>query len=600
MWSRPKGHGKAEVLTAELPTPEGWTTVGEVSEGDRLIGSDGRPVEVLQVHPVIRDRAYRVEFSDGSSSVFHGEHLFTVGEFVGRGKRRQVTLSVEDMLEKGLMFDRPLTTGKTKAVKGGVSRFALPESPGWELPEMDLPVDPYVLGYWLGDGDSDCARFTVGDQDFDAFLENMAALGFTEPHSTKQGGRAAARVNFPKTGLSKAIRSLNVLGNKHIPALYLRASREQRLAILQGLMDSDGSIDKRGRAEFCGCNETLVSGFVELLRTLGIRGNVCESDAVLNGRAVGRRWRVAFTPRLPVFRLARKAERICESDRLPFPRVIRSIVPVEETDMRCITVDAEDGLYLTGRTMVVTHNSPLMGAIGCAEALADVVPDGWDAAGQPVGRPWADIRTPLVQFAAVNESQTRNAVDPLLEMLREGPVVDNYDIDPMDSFVALPKGRIEYITAAATSKEGARPVFCALDQSEGWVQSNGGKKLAAVLRRNAGKVGGSTIETPNAFRPGEGSVSEDTAAYYEALQSGTARQAGLLYDHREAPADTDLSDRKSLRAGLEYVYGDSAEDAGGWIDLDRIVEEIWDPATDPQDARQFYLNQVTHASGGGR
>lgn len=240
--------------------------------------------------------------------------------------------------------------------------------------------------------------------------------------------------------------------------------------------------------------------------------------------------------------------------------------------------------------------SPLMGAIGIAEALAPVVFDGWDAAGRPVGKPWAEVRTPLVQFAAVNEDQTRNAFDPLLEMIRQGPVMDYYDVDPMETFVALPKGRIEYITAAATSKEGNRPVFAALDQTEGWTKSNGGVNLAAVIRRNAGKVGGTTIETPNAYRPGMGSVSEQTAAYYESIKEGRARERGLLYDHREAPAGTDMADRESLREGLLYVYNDSARDNGGWVDVDRIMEEIWDPATDPQDARQFYLNQVTHAS----
>lgn len=240
--------------------------------------------------------------------------------------------------------------------------------------------------------------------------------------------------------------------------------------------------------------------------------------------------------------------------------------------------------------------SPLMGAIGACEALAPVVFDGWDANGRPVGKPWSEVRTPLVQFAAVNEDQTKNAFDPLLEMLREGPVIDYYDIDPMETFVALPKGRIEYITAAAVSKEGARPVFAALDQTEGWVKSNGGVNLAAVLRRNAGKIGGTTIETPNAYRPGMGSVSEQTAAYHDSIRNGRSRERGLLYDHREAPPETDLADPDSLLEGLRYVYGDSAQDNGGWVDLNRIREEIWDPATDPQDARQFYLNQVTHAS----
>lgn len=241
--------------------------------------------------------------------------------------------------------------------------------------------------------------------------------------------------------------------------------------------------------------------------------------------------------------------------------------------------------------------SPLMGAFAALEALADVVPDGWDAEGRPVGRPWSTIRTPLVQLAAVSEDQTGNSYDPLLEMLRQGPVIDNYPgVEPLEGFVNLPRGRIEPVTSAARTREGNRPVFAALDQTEQWVPSNGGVRLAAVLRRNLGKVGGSSIETPNAYLPGEGSVAEKSAAYAADIREGRAKDDALLLDHREAPADTDMSDRDSLLAGLRHVYGDSAQDAGGWVDLERIVAEVWDHATDPQDARRFYLNQITHAS----
>lgn len=241
--------------------------------------------------------------------------------------------------------------------------------------------------------------------------------------------------------------------------------------------------------------------------------------------------------------------------------------------------------------------SPLMGALAALEGLADIVPDGWDADGRPVGRPWRTVRTPKVQLAAVSEDQTANSYEPLLEMLRQGPVLENYPgVDPMETFVALPRGSIEFVTSAARTREGNRPVFAAMDQTEQWVPSNGGRRLADVLRRNAGKIGGRTLETPNAYLPGDNSVAEKSASYWSDIQSGRTLDDGLLYDHREAPPDTDLADRDSLRAGLLYAYGDSAEDAGGWVDIDRIVAEIWDPATDPQDARRFYLNQITHAS----
>lgn len=240
--------------------------------------------------------------------------------------------------------------------------------------------------------------------------------------------------------------------------------------------------------------------------------------------------------------------------------------------------------------------SPLLAAFAIVEALADVVPDGWDANGKPVGKPWSAVRTPWVQIAAVSEDQTRNSWAPLLEMLREGPAADEFGVYPMESFVALPKGRIEFVTSSATSREGNRPNFAVLDQTEEWKPSNGGVKLASVIRRNLGKVDGSSIESPNAFIPGEGSVAEESARYAEMIAEGKVKDAGFLLDHREAPPETDMSNRESLLRGLEIAYGDSAESAGGWVNLDRLVAEIWDPATNPQDARRYYLNQITHAS----
>lgn len=252
--------------------------------------------------------------------------------------------------------------------------------------------------------------------------------------------------------------------------------------------------------------------------------------------------------------------------------------------------------------------SPLLSAVAALEALGPVVPAGWGADGRPVGIPWSEIRTPWVQLAAVNEDQTRNAWTPLLEMLTEGPACDEYPgLEPLGTFVNLPKGRIEFITSAATSKEGQRPVCSILDQTESWLPANGGVKLAATIRRNLGKTGGVSIEAPNAYEPGAGSVAEESAEYWRRIQAGRVREAGLLYDHREAPPETEMADRESLLAGLAVAYGDSADiprcvihspacRRPGWVDLDRIVAEVWDPATTPEDARKFYLNQVTAAS----
>jgi hypothetical protein len=251
--------------------------------------------------------------------------------------------------------------------------------------------------------------------------------------------------------------------------------------------------------------------------------------------------------------------------------------------------------------------SPFLAALACVEALGPVVPDGWDSNGQPVGKPWCEVRTPLVQIAAVAEAQTKNTWTPLLEMLT-GPALDAYPgLELLDTFVNLPRGRIETITSSARTVKGNRAVFSVLDQTEEWVPSNGGLNLFGKMKNNAAKIGGTFIESPNAFIPGEGSVAEESAAFWALIRSGKAKDEGLYYDHREAPPETDMAERESLVAGLRVAYGDSSGHPGGCVihaepcppghvDLDVLVATVWDSASNPQESRADFLNQVTHAS----
>lgn len=256
--------------------------------------------------------------------------------------------------------------------------------------------------------------------------------------------------------------------------------------------------------------------------------------------------------------------------------------------------------------------SPFLAAIGIAEALFEVVFDGWDASGQPVAKPWSKVLTPLVLITAVSEEQVKNTWQPLLEMLREGPAVDEFGLDPMDTFVSLRSGRIEPRSSSARSAKGAPgQVAAIMDQTEEWVPGNGGPKLAQNLRNNASKIGGLTVESPNAFTPGERSVAESSAKFWEQIKSGKyknlAEIRSLLYDHREAPPETDIGDITSLIAGLRVAYGDSSDHvdgcvlhdppcAPGWAPIGRIAMDFFDTSNDPQVMRADFLNQITHAS----
>lgn len=252
--------------------------------------------------------------------------------------------------------------------------------------------------------------------------------------------------------------------------------------------------------------------------------------------------------------------------------------------------------------------SPILGALCLVEALGDVLFDGWDAEGQPVGRPWTTIRTPLVHVCAVSEDQTSNTWQPMVEMCF-GPLLDNYPgIEPFDTVVNLPRGKIERRTSSGRTMKGAPTTFAVLDQTEEWVPSNGGPSLAQKIRTNTAKNGGRTVESPNAYIPGEQSVAEASAATAVAAAEGRTRiEHPILWDHREAPPDTDMTDRESLTVGLRMSYGDSSGHPDGCVlhdppcdpghvDLEAQISVIWDPATDPQAARSDYLNQITHAS----
>lgn len=257
----------------------------------------------------------------------------------------------------------------------------------------------------------------------------------------------------------------------------------------------------------------------------------------------------------------------------------------------------ETGRFIYRRALLARPKgwgkSPLLAAISSTELLGPVQFDGFDAYGNPVGRP---SYSPLIQLAAVSEAQTDNTMALNIEMLGEGYAVDYYNLDIGKSRILVPGGKLEPVTAQAKSREGQRPTFAVLDETHLWIPSNGGDKLAATIRRNLGKINGRSVETTNAYLPGENSVAEDSQAYWESIQRGDVENPGLMYDFRQAPPTTPYERGPERRAGLVAVYGDAAKENGGWVDLDRIEQEMDDPATKEADGRRFYFNQITQGS----
>jgi hypothetical protein len=236
--------------------------------------------------------------------------------------------------------------------------------------------------------------------------------------------------------------------------------------------------------------------------------------------------------------------------------------------------------------------SPFLAALALAEMLGPVRFGGWAADGSPIG---VAHPMPWVVIAGVSEEQTKNTYDAVRAMAEESALVDDYGLDVGATRILAPGGgKLVMITANAATQEGARPSFAIMDETHHWTATNGGKKLARVIRRNLAKSrdgSARAIETTNAHEPGQESVAEASYLAWRAIIEGRSTSDGILYDTREAPADIDLADRDAVMAGLRAAYGDAS-----WVDLDRILSEVYDPDTPPEEARRFYLNQIVAAA----
>jgi hypothetical protein len=593
-----KGSGKAVSLLTPILTPDGWRKFGDLRPGDYVFHPSGKPTMVTKTHPIDQWDTWEVELSDGTVETFTGEHLFTVEEFVGKSKRVRRTLDVRTMAREGLIFERPLTKGSTKATKAGVGKFALPETEPLEFPERGLPVDPWVLGYWLGDGTTGHGEATADVDDIPHVRERLRAAGYDIGGiwEKKEGGRGR---KFSILGLIGDLRKAGVLNEKHIPDAYLYSSVEQRRALIQGLMDSDGYVDKKGSAEYCQVRKQIADGMAFLLRSMGVKVNVRESEAKLYGRVTGPRYRLTFKPykHQNLVTLPRRAERVQEQRRKPIPRVIKDVRQVAPVDARCISVAAEDGLYLVGETMVVTHNSPFAAALCLFELLGPCRFDGFDRH-EPFGVRAKPMSMPLVQIVATSENQTQNTIRMVRAFCqKKGPLARKYDLEVAKTFIETPGGgKLQQMTSSAHSMEGGEVSFVVGDELEHWLPAQGGPAMLQTIQQNAAKMGGRFMGTCNAWVPGEQSSAEAIFEAWCDQEDGLTRgKTKILYDARIAPPNTVLTDEPEegqvgLTEALEYVYEDCP-----WVNLESIKEQIWSPEYPESRSIRFFLNRPNAA-----
>lgn len=410
------GTGKAQPLDAGILTPQGWRKMGDLVVGDYVISADGTSTEVVGVYPQGEKPIYRVEFSDGAVTECCDEHLWETQTLYARRKGRE---NPEWACAQPQV--RSLAEIRATLDAGHFVPLAAPI----DHPAKVLPVRPYTLGVILGDGCLRGGAITISGKD-EQIAEEVAAdvgdgFGVVRTRATRcptwrisdsaQGSRAAGG-KFSKHRMVSALRDMGLMGAdsaaKFIPAEYLTSSITDRLHLLQGLMDTDGTVDRRtGSVSFCTVSQGLADGVIALVRSLGgiATGKTARKFSYLAG--IRREGQLAhiITMHLPngmaPFRLSRKVALVREKAHAPRRKIV-AVSLVGTKPAQCIAVAHPRHLYVTD-DYVLTHNTFTGGGqikrfvqMGKSDILivapSEAVIAGWKRALEALGVPVSQLR----------------------------------------------------------------------------------------------------------------------------------------------------------------------------------------------------------------
>lgn len=565
--------GKGLDVDTPVLAERGWTTMGELKPGDRVHAPDGSLTDVEWVSDRHQLPCWRVAFADGAELVADQEHQWSV-------------------YDRRLKTDRVVTTPELAETvhygKRGDRRYRVTVPSPLQRPEVPLPVDPYVLGCWLGDGSSSKAEITSADPEI---IQAVESAGYEATYSYQRGD--AATRGF--LGLKANLSDLGVLGNKHVPDEYLAASEGQRLALLRGLMDTDGCADTRATkasVEFMSTTRTLAEGVRLLAQSLGWKATIKESRATLYGKDCGPKWRVtwsAYRDYSP-FALSRKTDSLHDRPAHPTRSATNAVVSVEPVESRptvCISVAHPSSQFLAGSSLTPTHNSELVAALVLLLLVGD------------------DEEGAEVYGAARDTKQAGKVGDVVVRMRQLSPKLSarlEYNKNSRRVFDETTGSWFEVITADALGELGHNPHGAYIDE----VLSQRDGSLYDALRTAMGARHQPlmllvTTETndPSGFGAGEideaERVQEDPTraphvfAYVRKMpktDDELERLRGLFGDHPALPVSTDPWDE----ANWFWPCPSLAE----FKSLQGMRDEALEARNDPSKEnsfRQYQLNQ---------
>lgn len=342
-----RGEGKLQSLDSKVLTPNGWKKIGDLKVGDEIFSGNGKITKVTKLHQIGKFDLYKVKTRDGREALFNDEHLFNVINLHKFKDKKVHTISLKEIMKnyKSDRFDKRYNKELIEY------HYQIPNNKPLEYEEKELIITPYVLGIWLGDGTSANGDITTNDKEVFNYFNYQIV-------------KNKAKYRYCCYGLKVDLRKYDLIKNKHIPEIYLRGSIKQRIALLQGLIDSDGYISKRGNEiEFSNKNERIIDGVVDLVKSLGGNATKHKRKTKYNGKLFDSfRLNIRLPKEIIPVRLKRRLDRWKGSHKNEqLTNFITEIEYVKNDYGRCISVN-EDGTYITDNYLL-THNSTFAGKI---------------------------------------------------------------------------------------------------------------------------------------------------------------------------------------------------------------------------------------------
>lgn len=341
------GDWKGLPLDTEIPTLVGWSTISDLQEGDFIFDKDGNPTKILHKSEVHHNPCYKITFDNGDTIVADHEHRWEVSFSTSKSSKyhgeyrtevmttEEIANYLENLPEKRSSYDIPKIVNPRPL----------------NLENKKLPIDPYVLGCWLGDGSKHCGAIT---NETNNVLAEIQRRGYSLGDDISSEDKTST---YTVLGIYGKLKELNLINNKHIPDIYQRASYEQRLDLLRGLMDTDGYYNpKRKRFVMETSQEWQCYDFIKLLASLGIKSTKFDVTKKLNGKEF-HEYSINFSTRgLNPFLMRNQNIEYPTRDACTY-RNIDKVELVDTVPTQCLEVDSPSHTFLCTDKMLVTHNT---------------------------------------------------------------------------------------------------------------------------------------------------------------------------------------------------------------------------------------------------